>query len=152
SGIPPAPEPSFFDEALVVAHHELRFDLLNRIHGHTHHDQKRSAAKIERYVQAFENEPPHVIIEPSAQGSRQMVEVDTGDHPFREQADSRQIDPAHKRQPTQDAIDVLGGVAAGAYAGNKSTVLAHVVCEFARVKNDADIKEGKNDNQQNVDQ
>src|SRR5579872_3462566 len=88
SGIPPAPQLSFLDEALVIAHHELRLDLLNRIHGHTHHDQKRSAAEIERHVQSFQDKPPHVIIEPGAQGSWQVVQVYTGDHPFREQADS----------------------------------------------------------------
>src|SRR5438309_9241382 len=147
SGIPPAPQLSFLDEALVIAHHELRFDLLNRIHGHTHHDQTRSAAEIERYVQAFEDEPPHVVIEPGAQVSGQAVEVDAGDHPSRKQAHSRQIDPAHKRQPAQNAIDMLGGVPAGPYAGNKYTGLAHVVCEFGRVEDNADVKEGKKDNQ-----
>src|SRR6266702_2874287 len=152
SGIPPAPQPSFLDEALVIAHHQLRFDLLNRIHGHTHHDQQRGAAEIERYVQAFEHEPPHVFIEPGAQSSGQVVQVDTGDKPFGQQADRRQIDAAHKSQPAQDAIDVLGGIAAGAYAGNESTVLAHVVREFGRVEDDADVKEGKKNDQQNIDQ
>src|SRR4029077_14355307 len=93
-----------------------------------------------------------MVIEPGAQGSRQVVEMDTRDHPFWEKADSRQIDSSHKRQPAQDAVDVLGSIAAGAYPRNKSTVLAHVVREFSGVENDAHIKEGEKNDQQDIDQ
>src|SRR5260370_21556357 len=152
SGIPPAPQLSFLDEAFVIAHHELSFDLLNRIHGHTHDDEQGGRTEIEVSFEALEHEPPHVLIEPGAHGSRQMVKMDTCNHPFREQAYSRQVNAAHKRQPAQDAIDVLGSIAPGAYAGNKSTVLTHVVGEFGRVENDADVKESEQDNQQNINQ
>src|ERR1700730_5057730 len=150
SGISPAPQLSFLDEALVVAHHELRFDLLDRIHGHAHDHQERSAAKIKRHVESLQDESPHVIIEPGAQRSGQVVQMYAGDHPFRKQADSRQIDAAHKRQPAQDAVDVLRGVTAGAYPGNESAVLAHIVREFGGVKNNSDVKESEKDDEQNI--
>src|SRR5579872_2597583 len=152
SGISPAPQLSFLDEALVIAHHELGFDLLNRIHGHADHDEQRSAAEIEIDVQPFEHESPHMVIEPSAQSSGQMMEVNTRDHPFREQADRGEIDAADKGEPAQDAIDVLGGVAAGAYAGDEAAVLAHVVGQFGGVENNAHVEECKQNDQQNVDQ
>jgi hypothetical protein len=34
-----------------MAHNQLRFDLLNRVHGHAHHDQQGSSAKVEIHVQ-----------------------------------------------------------------------------------------------------
>src|SRR5207302_2515341 len=100
-----------------------------------------------RYVQTLEHESPHVLIEPGPQRSGQMVEMDTRDHPFRQQTDGRQIDAAHKRQPAEDAIDVLRGISPRTYAGNKSTVLAHVVREFGGVENDAHVKEGEDNDQ-----
>src|SRR4029077_20280301 len=85
SGISPAPQLSFLDEALVIPHHELRFDLLNRIHSHAHHDQERGSAEVEGDIQSFLNESPHVVIKPRPQGTGQVMEVDTGDHPLWEQ-------------------------------------------------------------------
>ena len=42
-------------KTFVVAHHELRFQLLHRIHRDADHDQKRRTAKIELNAQAVEN-------------------------------------------------------------------------------------------------
>jgi hypothetical protein len=36
----------------VIPHHQLRFQLLHRIHGHADHDQQRSAAEIKLHVQS----------------------------------------------------------------------------------------------------
>src|SRR5579864_8079787 len=148
SGISPAPQLSFLDEALVIAHDQLRFDLLNGIHGHADHDQKRSAAEIEIDVQPFEHESPHMVIEPGAQSSGQMMEVNTRDHPFREQTDCGEIDAADKGEPAQDAIDVLGGVAAGPYAGDEAAVLAHIVGKLGGIENDAHVEKRKQNDQQ----
>ena len=40
------PQLALSHKSFVVAHHQLRFDLLHRIHGHAHHDQQRRAAEI----------------------------------------------------------------------------------------------------------
>src|ERR1700739_4730474 len=34
-------------EAVIVAHNELRFNLLHRVHGDADHDQQRGAAEVE---------------------------------------------------------------------------------------------------------
>src|SRR5579884_1287224 len=125
SGIPPAPQLSFLDESFVIAHHELRFNLLNGIHGHADDDEQRGAAEVEVYVQPLQNKPPHMVIEPSAHSSGQVVEMDASDHPLRQQTDGGEVDATDKRQAAQNAIDVFGGIAAGAYTGNEATVLAH---------------------------
>src|SRR5882724_10927053 len=41
-------------EAVVMPHDQLGFDLVDRVHRHSHHNQQRSAAEIERYAQAIE--------------------------------------------------------------------------------------------------
>src|SRR4051794_12374191 len=38
---------AFLHEPLVVAHHELALDLLNRVHRDAHHDEERGAAEVE---------------------------------------------------------------------------------------------------------
>src|SRR5580698_9121861 len=93
-------------KTVVVPHHQLRFELLHRIHRHTDHDQQRSAAKIELHVQAGQNEARHMHIKPIAD-QRQMLQVDSGDHPFRQQANDRQVHAPHERQPRQYPVDVV---------------------------------------------
>src|SRR4051794_2871881 len=41
-------------EALVVAHDQLRLDLIDRIHGHADDDQQRGSSEVEVDVQTFE--------------------------------------------------------------------------------------------------
>ena len=60
----------------------------------------------------FEHEAPHVVIEPRAQRAGQMLQVNARDHPFRQQANGGEIDAADEGEPAQNAIDVLGGIAA----------------------------------------
>src|SRR4051812_45274930 len=44
---PPPADPAALHEPVIVAHDQLRLDLLDRIHGHAHHDQQRRAAEVE---------------------------------------------------------------------------------------------------------
>src|ERR1700680_4971317 len=55
---------SLLYKAFIVPHHQLGLDLLDCIHCHADHDQQRSAAKIEIHFQAFQNEAPHVVVQP----------------------------------------------------------------------------------------
>ena len=71
---------------------------------------------------------------------RQVIEVNTGNHPFRQQANQREIHCADQGQPLQNAADVFAGVAARTNARNEAAVLAHVVGKFSRIENDADIE------------
>src|SRR6266851_1267063 len=104
-----ATHPPLFRKAFVMPHHELRFNLLNRVHRHTDHDQQRRAAKIKLHVGPFQNQPREVIVKPAPQ-QRKMVQVNTDHQPLRKQADQREIHAAHERQPAENPVDVLGGV------------------------------------------
>ena len=101
SAIPPAPEFALLDEAVVIAHDQLGFDLLHRIHGDANHNQKRSAAEIEGDVQTFEHEAPHVIVKPHTYPG-QVLQMDAGDHPLGQEANHGQIEAADKREAAQD--------------------------------------------------
>src|ERR1700733_5752599 len=134
SSIPAAPQLSFLDEALVIAHHQLCLDLLHSIHGHAHHNEQRSAAEIKRNVQTLEHEPPHVVVEPGAHDARQVLQVHACNHPFRQQAYGGEINAAHKSQAPQDAVDMLRRIAPRPDTWNESAVLAHVVRKLGGVE------------------
>src|SRR5713101_6007346 len=91
-------------------------------------------------------------VKPRPDPPAQMVEVNAGDHPFRKQADKRQVDSTDERQPLQNLADMLGSSAAGPDAGNEPAVLPHVVRELRGVEDDADIEEREQQNQRYINQ
>src|SRR5262249_36549416 len=74
------------EEALVVAHHELRLHLPHGVERHPHDDQDGRAA------------------EPAGRGLR---EPSVADEDVREHGDDPEVDRAGERQPGQDAVQVL---------------------------------------------
>ncbi len=44
-----------------MAHDELRFDLLDGVHGHTHDDQQRGAAEVEVHSQTMRHPGGHAL-------------------------------------------------------------------------------------------
>src|SRR5580704_19596561 len=140
------------DEAVIISHHELRFELLHRIHRHAYYNQQRSSAEVKSDAQAFEQESPRVFVEPDADRTRQMLEMHAGNHPLGNQADDRQINSADERQPAQNPVDVLRRVPPRTNPRNKSAVLAHVVGKLGRIENDAHVKEREENNQEYVEQ
>src|SRR5438105_12338877 len=81
-----------------------------------------------------------------------MVEMDAGDHPFRNQRDDDQIQAADESDSCQNLVDVVGSAASRTNAGDKSAVLAHVVGDFVRIKYDGNIKVREKDDAQGVQQ
>ncbi len=81
-----------------------------------------------------------------------MVQMDTGDQPFRQQANQREIHGADQREALQNLADMLAGGASRPDARNEAAILAHVVREFRRVEDDADVEEREQDDQSYVDQ
>src|SRR5882672_350062 len=69
-------------EAIIVAHDQLRLDLCYRIHGHAHHNQQRSPAKIEIPSQPVGYPHRKALKQRSSQPERQVVQVNAGDHPL----------------------------------------------------------------------
>ena len=49
-----------------MPHDELRFHLLNRIHGDAHYDEKRRTTKLEIQVETVEKPLRQVRVEPAA--------------------------------------------------------------------------------------
>src|SRR6266852_703854 len=78
--------------------------------------------------------------------------MDTGDQPFRQHTNQREIHGADQRQALQDFADVLAGGASRPDARNEAAILAHVVREFRRVEDDADVEEREQDDHSHVDQ
>ena len=93
-----------------------------------------------------------MLVKPDAHAAIQMVKLQPGNHPFRNQADQRQIHAADEGQARENPADVLGGVAPRTYAGNKPAMLAHVVGQLGRIEYDAHVKKGKTNNQRYIEQ
>src|SRR2546426_9370614 len=147
-----AAQPSFPHKPFVVAHHQLRFELLHGVHSHADYNQQRSAAEIERHAKTFQDEAPRVGIKPSPQGAGQVMQFDAGNHPFRDQADQGEINATNESQPPENLVDVFGRVPPRSDAGNEPAVLAHVVSELRRIEHDAYVEEREQNDQRDVDQ
>src|SRR5467141_1508913 len=91
-------------------------------------------------------------VKPRTDSPADVIQVDTGNQPFGQEANQAKIDGADKCQPLQDFADVLGGSAARSNPRNESAILAHVVRELRRIENDSDVEEGEQNDHQNVDQ
>src|SRR5947207_5427493 len=91
------------NEALVVAHHQLRLDLLHRLDHDRDHDKQRRSA---------ERESAHYT-------SLEQCREDGG-----RDGDQGQEDGPGEGQPEDDLLQVVAGGRARSYAGYEATVLA----------------------------
>src|SRR6266404_573504 len=91
-------------------------------------------------------------VKPRTDSPADVIQVNTGNQPFGQEANQAKIDGADKCQPLQDFADVLGGCAARSNPRNESAILAHVVRELRRIENDSDVEEREQDDHQHVDQ
>ena len=124
--------------------------MLNGVHGNADDDQERCATEIKVHAKALQKPRREMTVKPAADAPADVVEVNTGEHPLREQTDDGEIDRADKGEALQNLTDVLAGVTAGTNAGNKTAVLAHVVREFGRIKHDTDIEKRERHNHDDV--
>src|SRR5205809_1323330 len=74
-------------ESVVVAHDQLRFDLLNRIHRNTNHDQQRSATEVELKSHSFREPQRQRAIERGTDTERQLRHVHARDEELGKDAD-----------------------------------------------------------------
>src|SRR5258707_10711155 len=81
-----------------------------------------------------------------------MIQMDAGNQPFRQQTNQREIDGANERQALQNLADVLAGGTSRPDAGDETAILAHVVREFGRIEDNADVEEREQNDQNDVDQ
>src|SRR5207302_5543671 len=108
-------------EAFIVAHDELRFDLLHCVHGNAYNNEQRGAAEVEVHSQAAGDERWHAL-EEITQRSGKMVEVNAGNHPLRNKRDEDEIKSTYQRDAIKDFVNVIGGALARTDAGNKAAV------------------------------
>src|SRR5438477_4466839 len=129
-----------FHEAVVVAHDELRLDLLDRVHRHANHDQQRRSAEVELEAHSFGEPDRQMRVEPRAHPERKMVHVHAGDQDLRQDADGGEIDRADERDARQHAVDVVGGLPARADAWDEAAVFAHVIGRVDRIEDDRRVE------------
>src|SRR5215471_11891338 len=140
----PAADPAFPCKSFVIAHDQLRFQLLDGIHRDTDNDQQRCTAEIKVHAQTVQNPLGENAVKPvAAKPDRQVIEVNARDHPLRKKANQRQIHGADQGQALQDTADVLAGIASGTNTGNEAAVLAHIVGEFGGIEDDTHIEKRK---------
>src|SRR5580704_8746846 len=116
-----------------MSHHQLRLDLVDGVHGHAHHDQQRGTAKVEVHSQTI-GHPGRQAFEECANGTVEVVEVNAGNHPLRDEGDQDQVQGAYQGDARQNVVDVVGRSCAWPNARNESTVLPHVVGNLGRVE------------------
>src|SRR4051812_31584702 len=122
----PAPGRSgiLLQEAFVVAHHQLGFELLHRVEGHPDDDQQRRAAEVER-----------------------LRGAGRGDQDRRQRGDRGQVQRPWERQPGQDAIEELGRRPAWPHPGDEPAVLLQVVGLVDRVERHRGVEVGEQDDE-----
>src|ERR1017187_8529635 len=87
-------------EAVIVAHNELRFDLLNSVHGYADYDQQRGAPEVEVNAESV-GHPGWKCVKDAA-NQRNVVEVNTTNKKRWNDRDDDQIDGADQRDPCQN--------------------------------------------------
>lgn len=132
-----------------MAHDQLGFNLLNRIHGHADDDKQGSTTEIECDAQTGRY-PVHAgrIEEVVNFWSypRNGLDLKSGDQKFRQEANQNEVNSPRCGKPAQNPIDVLRGSLSGADARDIAAVFANIVSHFHRIEDDADIKETEKDN------
>src|SRR5208282_3827953 len=137
-------------KSIVVPHDQLRLNLRDRIHGNSHYDQQRGSTEIKIHSQAV-RDPGRQALKHSPQ-QREVVELDTRNHPLWNQGNQNQVERADQRDPGENIVDEIRSPLARPDARNKSSPLPHVVRNLIRVEHDRDIEVGKENNSQTVEQ
>ena len=92
-------DPLLANEALVVAHHQLRLDLLHRVKHNTHDNQQTRAADNQRLVPGQD-----------AGAAKESVHKDA--HQKRQHSHKTEEERTHQRDSTQHFVQVLLGARA----------------------------------------
>jgi hypothetical protein len=107
----------YFRKAFVVAHHQLRLELLHRVQRDADHDQQRGAAEVEA-----------------------LRGAGGGDDDGRQRGHRRQVERAGQRQAGQDAVQELGRRPAWPHPRDEAAVLLQVVRLVDRVERDRGVE------------
>src|SRR6266550_5145840 len=75
-----------------------------------------------------------------------MVQVNPGDHPFRNKRDDDQVESSYQRYAGENLINVIRCSFSRTDTRDKSTVLSHVVSNFVGVKDNRYVEVCEEDN------
>src|SRR5262249_5612254 len=116
------PNSRLLQEAFVVPHHQLRFQLFHRVQRNPDDDQNRRAAEEE-------------------------VRTRLVDEDGRKRRDRRQVQRTRERQARQDAVEVFGRRSAWPHPWDEAAVLLQVVGLLHGVERDRRVEVGEEDDQ-----
>ena len=68
-------------KSVIVAHNQLRLDLLHRVHGHAHYDQQGRTTKVKVHSQTIQH-PVRQRFEYSSERAIKMVKVNASNQPL----------------------------------------------------------------------
>src|ERR1700679_47531 len=125
-------------EAVVMAHDELRFDLLDGVHGYADDDQQRSTAEVE--VDAKTVGHPRGKVIKDRTDKPEMIEVDSANQECRDDGDDDEVNSTDEGDAGEHIIDEVSGALAGADARNEATVLAHIVSDVVGTEDNGDVE------------
>src|SRR5579862_3183028 len=81
-------------KSFIVAHDQLRLDLVDGVHGHAHHNQQRGAAEVKVYSQTVQQPAREISVDEVAH-QRHALQRDTADHDLRNQRQDGQVQATH---------------------------------------------------------
>src|SRR4051812_31329858 len=92
-----SPDPArTWGEPFVVAHDQLRFNLVDGVHSDPHNNQERSSPKEERNAQPIQEPPREMSINEVAY-QRQTLKLDPRNHDHRDQRENRKVESSNDR-------------------------------------------------------
>src|SRR3989338_152615 len=129
SSSPPKPSGTLAHQALIVSRKQVRLNLSQCIHRHSHHDQQRGSAEGER------------------QGRR---DAEPGDQELRQDANRRHIEGAAQGDPGENLVNVIGGALPRPNPRNKSAVFLNILRHVGRIKGHRRVKIGEKNDQRHI--
>src|SRR5215467_13060679 len=101
------------EKSVVVAHDQLGFDLVHRIHRNADDDKQTCSPEGELYADPFgkplsQGVGPEDSVEPRTDG-RDILDLDSLKHHLRQQGDEGQVYSPDSGEPFQYVVKVLGG-------------------------------------------
>jgi len=136
---PTPANPRFLHEPVVVAHDELRLDLLHGVHRHADDDQERRAAEEKRDAGALGDEMRQVRVEPVADdGDRRNTESRSAETLARMATIARYTAPASVILAR--IMSIYSAVRFPAESRNEPAVLPHVLGDVVRIEDDRRVE------------
>ncbi len=122
---PPPLELALLHQSFVVSCQHMGLNLVDRVQSYTHDDQQRRSSKIEGDVESS---------------------IKDG----RKDTNGRDIDCTAQRDPSEDLVDVLGGLLPRTDAGDIPAELLHIFSNIVRVEGHRRIKIAEEDNESHI--